>query len=491
MTSIAQYYDSVPYVARCIETTNIGYLHALAQIFGLAPHTLTGARILELGCAGGMNLAPQAECHPHSQFLGIDISPGQIEVAQKLAAESGLSNIHFQVGDITQLGAELGTFDLILCHGVLSWVGPDVQRHVFRLCGTVLAPNGMALISYNTFPGWHQVQAVRDVLMFHCRAMTDPTQKLAAASTLLEAMLETVQDSETAYRAAIQFELNLIESSDPGYVMHDHFEADNHPFYIKDVVGNAAANGLTYIADAQLPSMMTGALNEKAARILDTATSLVEQEQYLDFLRNRRFRSSLFCRSGTAHSLDIRAETLFGLHVAPHLDSVKGSTPPAWTTPSAGTLVALNPVMEALCRTMFENRGRPVAMTALVDKAVAKSGETARVAVQKLLADLAPKLVWSGALLPYAAPFIDQPDSTKHPKAFAVARTAARSSDVVPNARHQNVTLSDAERAVIARCDGSQGISAIARSLGGKAKTDDVQLCVQSLAAKGLIVSSE
>ena len=311
---------------------------------------------------------------------------------------------------------------------------------------------------------------------------------MAAAQTLLETMLETVPQSEPAYRAAIQVELDLIKSSDPGYVLHDHFEADNHPFYIKDVVDAAAACGLTYVADAQLPSMMTGALNEQAAQILESATSLVEQEQYLDFLRNRRFRSSLFCRSETAHSLDFQSETLFNLYVLPHLEAVKNSSPPAWTTPSGGTLVALNPVMEALCRSMFESNGRPIAMTGLVDKAVMRAGETAKVAIQKLLADLAPKLVWSGALLPYAAPFIDQPTLPKNPKAFAVARVAARHSATVPNARHQNVTLSKSEQVIIGHCEGTKDFTAIAKALGGKAKADDIRQCIQTLAANGLMV---
>ena len=489
MSAVADYYDSIPYVARCIETTNIGYLHALARLFGLAPTALDRARVLELGCAGGMNLAPQAECHPGTQFLGIDISPRQIQDAQTLAAQAGLTNIRFQVGDITRLGDELGRFDLILCHGVLSWVSPFVQSHVIRVCGQVLAPNGLALISYNTYPGWHQVKAVRDLLMFHCGQIADPTEKLQTAIAVLDAVLSTVPETDVGYRAALQSERDQLQGADPGYVMHEHFDADNHPFYIRDVAARAGEAGLSYMADAQLPSMLTGGLNEQAAQILNTAQNLVEQEQYLDFMRNRRFRSSLFCRAETPHRLEVDAETLLGLYVTPHLEKVQGSNPPAWTTPSAGTLAALNPVMESLCRTMAEAKGRTIAAEHLVTQAAAKIGETARTAIRKLLADIGPKLVWSGALLPFSTPSPDVLGVSKHPKALGVARVTAAKSAIVPNARHQNIAVTEAERSILPLCDGTRDAAAIAKSLGGKAKADDVQSCLKSLALKGLLTA--
>jgi len=176
--------------------------------------------------------------------------------------------------------------------------------------------------------------------------------------------------------------------------------------------------------------------------------------------------------------------------VTPHLDPIKGSSPAAWTTPSAGTLVALNPVMEGLCRAMEENKGRIIAMEHLVARAVAKTGETARVAIRKLLADIGPKLVWSGALAPSAIPSPCASTPSKTPKAFAVARIAATNSTVIPNSRHQNVSVTDAERAVLSHCDGTKDSAAIAKLLGGKARADDVRMCLQTLSVKGLFLNS-
>ena len=65
-----------------------------------------------------------------------------------------LGNIELRQGDITELGEKDGIFDYIICHGVFSWVPPPVQDKILELCTRNLAPQGVAYVSYNTYPGW-------------------------------------------------------------------------------------------------------------------------------------------------------------------------------------------------------------------------------------------------------------------------------------------------------------------------------------------------
>ncbi len=44
-------------------------------------------RVLELGCAGGGNLAPMAAAYPDSAFVGIDLSKGHTAAANKMVAD--------------------------------------------------------------------------------------------------------------------------------------------------------------------------------------------------------------------------------------------------------------------------------------------------------------------------------------------------------------------------------------------------------------------
>ena len=45
-------------------------------------------------------------------------------------------------------------FDYIICHDVYSWVPDAVQQKILAICSRNRVPNGVADVSYNTYPGW-------------------------------------------------------------------------------------------------------------------------------------------------------------------------------------------------------------------------------------------------------------------------------------------------------------------------------------------------
>ena len=126
----------------------------MASLYGLASPGLENARVLEMGCAAGGNLLPFALNHPNAQVVGIDLSPQQIEAGQRVAEAAGARNLDLRAMSLTDITAEFGEFDYIICHGVFSWVPPDVRDAILRICRTNLAPEGIAYISYNIYPGW-------------------------------------------------------------------------------------------------------------------------------------------------------------------------------------------------------------------------------------------------------------------------------------------------------------------------------------------------
>ena len=71
-------YDAVPYPRHPHKKTHPRLLEAVGTLFGMEPPPVTGCRVLELGCAAGDNLIPQAQDLPESRFLGIDLSERQM-----------------------------------------------------------------------------------------------------------------------------------------------------------------------------------------------------------------------------------------------------------------------------------------------------------------------------------------------------------------------------------------------------------------------------
>jgi 2-polyprenyl-3-methyl-5-hydroxy-6-metoxy-1,4-benzoquinol methylase len=64
---------------------------------GIEDRLRAGARVLDVGCGGGVALLTLAEAFPASRFEGVDPSGHAIEGAGRAAAEAGLGNVAFRV----------------------------------------------------------------------------------------------------------------------------------------------------------------------------------------------------------------------------------------------------------------------------------------------------------------------------------------------------------------------------------------------------------
>ena len=105
----------------------------------LEPH---GKRILEVGCGKGFNSVYLASQCPARNFVGIDLTPLHVALAQK--AGQALANLRFARGNFQQLDFPDHSFDLVfgvetLCHA--SDVA-EVYAELFR----VLRPGGRVVI---------------------------------------------------------------------------------------------------------------------------------------------------------------------------------------------------------------------------------------------------------------------------------------------------------------------------------------------------------
>jgi SAM-dependent methyltransferase len=156
-------YDLLPYESRPYPDTQPGQLSALAVLHGLEPAEVTRGRVLELGCASGGNIVTLAMRFPEASFVGIDLSARHVADGQACIRALGLTNVELRQDDLANCNIPAGAFDTIICHGVYSWVPRVVQEAILRIVATHLAPTGLAYVSYNTHPGWHLRQVVRDI----------------------------------------------------------------------------------------------------------------------------------------------------------------------------------------------------------------------------------------------------------------------------------------------------------------------------------------
>lgn len=104
---------------------------------------LAGARVLDVGCGGG--LLSEALAGEGAQVTALDLAPELIDVARLHLLESG-RQVDYRLQPVEALAQEMpGSFDAITCMEMLEHV-PDPGA-VLQACATLLKPGGKLLLS--------------------------------------------------------------------------------------------------------------------------------------------------------------------------------------------------------------------------------------------------------------------------------------------------------------------------------------------------------
>ncbi|WP_417788904.1 methyltransferase regulatory domain-containing protein [Terasakiella pusilla] len=311
-------YDSIPYPSYSHPQTSPAHLSAIARVFGLSPVDPKSAKVLEIGCASGGNIIPLAARYPEAQFWGLDLSKAQISVAKQKAEKLALTNIKFVAASIVDHNFKRQKFDYIIAHGVYAWVPGNVQQRLLEVCGENLSKNGLAYISYNTLPGWNALKTIRDMMLYHSQNFSDPAQKVLEARNMLKFVSDNMKVQTGPYKETLDAEIKRLQNLSDSYLLHEYLEAVNEPCYFHEFAAKASDHGLTYLGDADLQSMFLGNHNEKVSSTLMQIEDNVRQEQYMDFISNRRFRMSLLVQNGLGINRVISEERLTGLRFTPN-----------------------------------------------------------------------------------------------------------------------------------------------------------------------------
>ena len=302
-------YSELGYKSMPFPYTTPATLEAYAALVGVSAPNPTTARVLELGATYGGNIISQALFNPDATFVGIELSQEQVEKGNEVIANAGLTNVSLIQSDIASIGSEIGTFDYIIAHGVYSWVDDGVKDALLRLIDEHLAEDGIAYISYNTYPGWHTMDEVRQLMMFSNRdkAQFNHKEKVLHGKTVGSIVGSQILKYDNLKERNSKFlgALRSVMQKDEYYVGHDHLEPNNDPVYFYQFNDHLEAHNLAYLCDADLTLSMVRSFDADIADTLDklALNDHVAQEQYLDFMLDTTFRKSIICKVKHAESV--------------------------------------------------------------------------------------------------------------------------------------------------------------------------------------------
>jgi hypothetical protein len=425
---------------------------------------------------------------PKARFLGIDLAQKPLANAITLTRELGMANIEFRCADILDLGPDLGEFDYIVIPGLYSWVPANVRDKLLELCGQCLALNGVAIVSYNAYPGCYASKMTREMMAYHARAMEDPKTKIKQSRGLLKVLIEC-QTQNNPYKMLLERESKRIVKYFDGVFYHDDLNPHYHPVFFHQFIEHAAQHGLQYLGERYENGLDPAQYPEEIRAVLQglEGCSVIEREQYLDFIHERRFRQTFLCRDGVTPNRAEAFHQIEGLLVGMYRDlqsnvAVETGTGISFEAEEGMLATTNHPLLIAAMSHLLKASPTLVPFSELLPASRAAMEEIA-VVTDDL--DHDTQFLKEFVLGSHMAGLLDlgtfQPrladGRSERPIASALARAMVRTSRIVPSLRHHSVAFDDElGKRLLELLDGTRDRSDLLRELNGAIASGSAQL---------------
>ena len=289
-------YDEVPYSSHPYVQTHPYRLAVMGVLFGMTPAPVDRCRVLELGCAGGRQPKSHGRGSAREQLRwhrSVERADRRRPADRRCA---GLEKHRAKAP--VDYGRERCDGRIRLHHLSLRsscGVPEPVRQKILDICAHQLTPQGIAYISYNTYPGWHMRGTVRDMMLYHSRKWEKPQERVGHAG-VARLSGQIGPQSSGAHASLLRKEMELMKAQADYYILHEHLEAVNVPMYFHEFASAAKASGLQFLAEAELGDVDEGCRRTSATLCGNCPKTLWDCEQYVDFIRNRTFLCMLLCR---------------------------------------------------------------------------------------------------------------------------------------------------------------------------------------------------
>jgi len=474
-------YDLVPYESQPFAQSEPDAIAAMAKLFGLSPVPPEKARVLELGCSAGGNIIPLAARYPGMKITGVELSKVEADEGQATIKALGLTNITIRHANILDVLKEKNEYDYIIAHGVFSWVPEVVQEAILNICGQQLSEDGVAYISYNVYPGWKMREVIREMMLFHAGALTDPKVKLQQGRAILD-YARKINSGDSAFGKLLAQEAEIVMKANDYYLFHDHMEENNRPCFFKDFVARGSKYGVVYLGEASLvdmaPQRFGGDIPQTLAMLSNG--NILATEQYMDMFTNRMFRQTLLVKESAMPRINraVSDKSVRHLHFTAEL--TRGTTAGEgvlgiYTDRHSRTLTVREPVMLAVADSLIEH----APFTTSVDDIVALlrarkvgDGYGDEALAEAVGAQIITLLLQGLVKIRHGKKAA--PAAGDKPRAFPPARHALdKGQRVVPNTFHSVSGINDVQMFLLKTFDGNTTLEQAEEALAAKFRAGD------------------
>jgi|GEM_PF-3214620 len=256
----------------------------------------------ELGFGQGVTLNLLASTSEVSWY-GTDFLQVHVDNAKTMAHELDndvkLYNLSFK--DFSEV-KNLPKFDLIVLHGIFSWISEENQKVILDFIENRLSDNGLVYISYNARPG-SEVFKPAQYLMNQLRlqlskTLSDPVSQVNHIHAFMQSFHQTSPKYLQTF-TGIEQKLQGFKDKDPKYLIHEYFNSDWRSFFFSEIANRMNKLGLSYLSQSRLNDELS-AFNFTSDQLKFLKSSKVTgtlEQDLKDAMCNRQFRRDIWIKS--------------------------------------------------------------------------------------------------------------------------------------------------------------------------------------------------
>jgi SAM-dependent methyltransferase len=252
----------------------------------------------ELGCGQGLTLNLMAARDPGGRYFGLDYSPNQIANARAFAEAGDIANVTFleeSFEDLSKL--DIPDCDVIVMHGIWTWVSKEMQDHILSFMRRKLKPGGICYVSYNCMVGRNDFP-LRELLR-----VAERTSSVVGEEKRVEDAVEfaiKVAEGGAGYfqgHPIAKTHLDgLLEYKTP-YIMHEYLNANWSPTFFHDVSASMAQAKLTFAGQVDhIRNRIDFVLPPEAMAFRDRLSSVEDTEFLKDMWHGNTFRKDIYVK---------------------------------------------------------------------------------------------------------------------------------------------------------------------------------------------------
>lgn len=274
-------------------------LRCLTESLGASLPASRPLRYLELGCGTGLSLNIHAAACP-GEYWGTDINPLHVESARALAraAATRVQVLDRSFADLLEC-KDLPQFDVIVAHGVWSWVSEKNRSVIVELLRRHLAQGGIYCMNWLVLPGAATALPFKQLMRLQMeRARPDISSHSVKAGISLAKAMQAAGSEYFAPSSPAGRLLKWSERINTNSLAHEFLGKHWQPALFAETAARLFEGGLSFACSA-MPHRNYEELRFSPAQraMLDSIDDPWLRETTKDFLRERQQRVDIFVKA--------------------------------------------------------------------------------------------------------------------------------------------------------------------------------------------------